>query len=186
MLPTLGPGDVLVVRTPDRRCWDRAASYLIRLGAALRDRPNLDNHVAVYHHTDAAGTPWGIEGRPGGVGWVDLRQYDNPWLLTNAAQPKTDAQRHLVCQAAVGLLGVGYDWAAIGMDTADALGLDHLWRVAEDWGAKPPGHVVCSSLAAWAYQHADLDRPPGRMMTTTPGDWSEFILTHTVEGVWPP
>ena len=169
------PGDVLVVRTPAPTWWDRTASRLIRLGAALRDRPNLDNHVAVMHHTDAAGTPWGIEGRPGGVGWVDLRPYDNPYLLTNAAQPKTDAQRHQVRQAAVGMLGVGYDWAAIGMDTADALGLDHLWR-AHDWGNQPPAHVVCSSLGAWVYHHAGLAEPNTPMLTTTPGDWADWIL----------
>lgn len=44
------PGDVLAVRTSGRPAW------WIRLGAALKDEPNLSNHIAVAHHTDKAGT----------------------------------------------------------------------------------------------------------------------------------
>lgn len=62
----LKPADVLVVRTSG------FAADMIRLGAALTGKPNLDNHVAVMHHWDGE-VPWGLEGKPGGVGWVDLR-----------------------------------------------------------------------------------------------------------------
>lgn len=56
------PGDVLVTRSGG---WQ---ARLIRLGAALRDKPNLSSHVAVVHHTDVKGTLWVLEGRPGGAG----------------------------------------------------------------------------------------------------------------------
>ncbi len=169
------PGDVLCVRGPDRSWWDRWVGRLIRLGAALRDEPNLDSHVVIAHHTDAAGTHWGIEGRPGGVGWVDLAVYDGPYVVTNATQPKTPDQRAAVCAAAVGLLGTGYDWAAIGMDTLDALHLDALWR-DHTWGDQPPAHVVCSALATWVYQHVGLASPRVPWRTSTPGEWTAWIL----------
>ena len=39
-----------------------------------------------------------VEGRPGGAGWRDARDYlTSKWTLTNAAQPKTAEQRDAVC-----------------------------------------------------------------------------------------
>jgi hypothetical protein len=168
-LPLLLPGDVLVCRTND------TGGELIRLGAALEDKASNDNHVALVHHRDPAGTLWVIEARPGGVGWADAEQYDNPYLLTNVEQPKTGDQRRQVCTLAVGMLRVGYDWAAIGMDAAQALHLDGLWRV-KDFGDAPPAHVVCSSLVAWLYRKAGLAEPAGRQRTTIPADWADWIL----------
>ena len=176
-MDTLLPGDVIVVRTPDGNWLDRLTSRLIRFGAALRDESNLDNHVAVVHHTDAAGTTWAIEGRPGGVGWVDVAEYDNGYFLSNAAQPKTDQQRAKVCTAAEGMLGVAYDWAAIGMDAAEALGLNGLWK-SNVWGEKPPAHVVCSALAAWVYGDVGLAEPRKPWRTCTPADWAEFVMAR--------
>jgi len=54
----LRPGTVLVTRSGG------FAGTMIRFGAALRGKPNLQNHVAVAHHTDVHGTLWCIEGRP--------------------------------------------------------------------------------------------------------------------------
>ena len=48
------PGDVLALRTPGRAGW------WIRLGAALAGKPDLSNHVAVFHHRDPHGTGWCI------------------------------------------------------------------------------------------------------------------------------
>ena len=55
--PKIEPGTVLVTRSGG------FAAFMIRLGAALRGRPNLGNHVAVAHHVDAKGTLWVIEGQ---------------------------------------------------------------------------------------------------------------------------
>jgi len=67
------PGDLLLTRSKTG-----VFGRLIRVGAALRDEPNLINHVVIVDHQDRQGTWWGIEGRPGGVGWVDLQRYRQP------------------------------------------------------------------------------------------------------------
>lgn len=171
------PGDILCTRSGG---W---TSRLIRLGAALLDRPNTVNHVVIVTHTDDAGTLWGIEGRPGGVGWVAARRFlSAPYTLTNAAQPKTDEQRAQTALAAQSMLGVGYDWLGIAADTALALRLKPLW--SQDWhGLGPPAHVVCSSLADWVYEHVGLASPGGLTGTryTTPADWAAFITERQWE-----
>jgi hypothetical protein len=176
----LQPGDVIAVRTPPGRWWDRWASGLIRFGAALHGQDNLVDHVAIVHHTDPAGVLWGIEGRPGGVGWVEVARYDNRYLSSNAEQHKTDEQRAQVCLTAVGLLGTAYDWTAILGDAAAALRLNALWR-ERDPGDLAPGHVVCSSLAAWIYRKVGLTGPGslgGNVLYVTPADWAEYFLSH--------
>lgn len=164
------PGDVLVVRTPPT-----IFGWLIRFGAALRGRPNLDDHVVIAHHLDDAGVLWGIEGRPGGVGWVDVAVYSGPYVFSNADQTKTQAQRAEVCELAKAALGTPYDWVAILDDAADTLGLGELWP-CRDYGSQPPGHVVCSSLAAWIYGRVGLDHPAGAARWSTPSDWTDWIL----------
>ena len=167
------PGDVLLVRTGG------FAGRLIRLGAALRDEPNLVNHVAVVSHTDKAGTLWCLEGRPGGVGWRDAGDYlASRWTVTNAAQPKTETQRQLVVRGAAAMIGTSYDWEAIAADGVAALDLGALWHPR--WG-KVPGHVVCSSLAAYLYGRAGLPRPVGGR-EVTPAMWLSFIITNEYEG----
>lgn len=169
------PGDVLVTRSRSRPGW------LIRVASALRDHPNLSNHVAVVHHADPAGTLWVIEGRPGGVGWRDAAAYlASRWTLTNAAQPKTDAQRARVCATMAALLGTEYDWQAIVADGAAALG----WALPgwdPSWRGTVPGHLVCSSAAAYAYAKAGLPCADGQR-GCTPGDWDEFILAAAWAG----
>jgi hypothetical protein len=173
-LPALLPGDVLIVRTTGG-WWARLIGRLIRFGAATRDQPNMDDHVAIVHHVDPAGTLWVIEGRPGGVGWASAQQYDNPYLLHNAEQPKTQDQRDEVCALAVGLLGTPYDWSAIVADGMAAIGAGTLWR-SKDFGDGPPAHVVCSSLAAWLYHRVSLAEPDTTRRVTTPGDWADWVL----------
>jgi hypothetical protein len=152
---------------------------MIRLGAALRDEPNLDNHVAVVHHQDAAGIWWVIEGRPGGVGYADARHYlSSRWTNDNIGQPKTDDQRAQIASVALGMLGTPYDWSGIVADAMNAVGVQDKW--AEDWnGQGPPAHVVCSSLACWIYQHVGLAYPTAHQpRLTTPADWDEFVVEH--------
>ncbi len=170
----LEPGDVMAVRTGDS-----FADKMIRLGAALRGRPNLDNHIVIVHHLDKANTLWGIEGRPGGVGWVDVSRYNNPYLLANTAQPKTAEQREAVCKYAVGLLGTPYDWDAIIADAMQSIGAGLLWRTRSWQEADgPPAHVVCASLAAYAYHKVGLTEPTDIRWSrfVTPGDWCRFII----------
>ena len=97
------------------------------------------------------------------------------WTVTTAAQPKTGIQRKLVCDAMLAAIGTPYDWKGIAQDAADALDLPGLWK--QKWDGAVPGHVVCSSVAAWAYQKAGLARPAGHPLPeTTPADWTQFCL----------
>jgi hypothetical protein len=165
--PVIQPGDVIAVRTPD------FFGGLIRLGAALRGLPDLSNHIAVAHHRDARGTLWVIEGRPGGTGWRQAGDYlRDRRTLTNADQPKTDAQRAAVCATMLAMVGCEYDWEAIAADAAADLHFD--WQPV--FGAGVPAHVVCSSLACYAYDEAKLARPPGNARTDQPADWDSWIL----------
>lgn len=163
----LAPGDVLVCRgTSD-------AAKAIEAGAVKRGMPAF-SHVAMYHH-DKGGARWGVEGRPGGVGWVDLGGYlAHPATVANTAQPKRDDQRVLACAVMVQELGVPYDWRAIYEDAQRDLGLPELWQ--EKWDGGAPGMVVCSSLAAYVYGRAGLAAPAGRDPAhIEPGDWGQFI-----------
>jgi len=167
-------GTVLLTRSPGWTAW------LIRLGAALRDRPNLDNHVAVVHHTDIHGTTWCIEGRPGGVGWRDAQHYlASRWTITNAAQPITPQARIGIAATMRALLGTAYDWDAIAADAAQTFGL-HLPGWEPTFRGTVPGHVVCSSAAAYAYAKNDTPHPTGDR-AVTPSDWETFIQTQQWE-----
>lgn len=163
----VSPGDVLVVR--DAGFW----AWWIRFGERLRGKPHDWNHVVIAHHVDAAGTFWGIEGRPGGVGWRDLRSYLGAEItLTNRLQGKSDSQRASICQAAEALLGVRYDWPAIVMDGLRMI--DPLWQMRDVWGPGVPGQIVCSSLADYIYERVGLVTPATDRWCT-PGDWAELI-----------
>ncbi len=168
------PGDVVLVHSGG------VVGRLIRLGAALLDKPNIRNHVAIAHHV-TAGVTWGIEGRPGGVGWVDMSAYiASPYSLANTEQPKTDAQRSQVAEIVESLLRVPYDWTAIAADAMRAIHADRLWRPKDFTpGDLAPGHVVCSSLADYAYSKAGLASPckfdDDGIRLSTPADWDAFI-----------
>ncbi|HEY6021619.1 MAG TPA: hypothetical protein VIY48_17650 [Candidatus Paceibacterota bacterium] len=169
-LDVLKPGDVLAVNTGNN--W---AASLIRLGQRLQGKPSFDNHVVAVHHRDPGGRLWGIEGRPGGVGWVDIAQYDNKFLVSNAAQPKTDEQRNEICAYAAAMLGTQYDWTAIIKDTLSTFHLDAIW-MAKDFGPQAPAHVVCSSVYAWIYKKVGLEEPPTTDRWTEPADWVKFFI----------
>lgn len=172
----LAPGDVILVRTPQLNWFQRMIGRLIRLGAALEDKPNLVNHVAIVWGTDQMGVQWCIEAQAGGVSWGLTSAYDNQYMISNADESKDDEQRAAIVAAAVGMLGISYDWEAIGVDALEALHLSSLWRMRQ-WGDKPPAHVVCSSLADYVYAKVGLLHPgDGRL--TTPADWYELFLAH--------
>lgn len=167
-------GDVLVTREGP---W--YASAAIRLGAKLTGRPSFCNHAIVVHHQDEQGVMWGLEGRPGGVGWRDLSE-PLKWPMTNAnnQQSKTQEQRLLIATAVEGLLARPYDWDAIKAHVVEALRLWDPYGPVEWTDDEAPGHVVCSSLADWAYEQVGLPNPGGSKVTrmTTPGDWDEFMM----------
>jgi hypothetical protein len=183
MIKNVEIGDVVTVDTGNH-----LFARLIRFGELIKGTPTHIDHVVIVHHNDAAGTWWGIEARPGGVGYVDMNLYlDSPFARygnSNAAQPRTDAQRTAIAAVAGSMLGVEYDWK--GGIAADALDAFHADKVADEldkfWGWKDPSnprirpaHVVCSSLAAWIYGELGLGRPAVTdEERCTPADWWTF------------
>lgn len=179
---TIDVGDVIVTREGP---W--LVSNAIRLGARMLGTPAFVNHTIIVHHMDDSGTWWGIEGRPGGVGWIDIRsRLDMPLTNANNSQTKTESDRYLIATAAEQLLGMAYDWKGIAADTAEAFHMfTRLWRKAVEWGEdEVPAHVVCSSFADWAYEQVRLTNPGGyaRTRMTTPGDWDKFMMDN--QRVW--
>lgn len=167
----LRPGDVLAVRG---NSWE---AQLIRVGEELTGKPGLDNHIAVMHHWDG-GIPWGLEGKPGGVGWRDLRDYArDPYTVNNCAQPgRTDAVRAQLAAEAQHMLGTAYDWEAIADDTLRAFHMNDLFSKTIDGSV--PGHVVCSSYAAFLYKTYGWDCPQVPDRDCEPADWTAFDLAN--------
>src|ERR1700745_863869 len=133
------PGDVFTVQTSGD------VSDTIKFGEAMQGKPNLDNHVAGMHHWDGD-IPWGLEGKPGGVGWVDMRAYiGHPMAHKHCPQPyPLDSERAVVSNDAQEMLGTKYDWEAIGGDSFAALHVK-LYHLTWPHGLVP-GEVVCSSF----------------------------------------
>lgn len=178
-IDALLPGDVIATATSDKGGW------WIRLRSKLQRRPSLHNHIAVYTHTDSAGQPRGLEGRPGGFGWADLTRYlDHPDTITNAHQPgRTDQDRAQLVEKLTALVGLRYDWLAISQFAAELLDrrvvglIEQRIEFPED---RPPSYGVCSSLIDWAYEDQNWDNPGGLKCTrwTDPDDWTAFVLEH--------
>lgn len=178
----LKPGDILAVRTPG------FAGKLIRIGEELQGKAGLDNHIAVMHHW-LDGVPWGLEGRPGGVGWVDLRGYlRSAFTVNNCLQPgRSDESRAIVASLAEHMIGKAYDWEAIADDTLRAFRMHDLF--AGTFRGVVPGHVVCSSFSAFLYERAGWERPPAADRDTEPSDWCMWAMEHgwdaTIEALRP-
>jgi hypothetical protein len=167
----LRPGDVLAVRGGG------LAAGLIRIGEEMSGKPGLESHVAIMHHWQGD-VPWGLEGKPGGVGWADLRGYAaSPYTLNNCAQPgRTDAVRAQLAAEAQRMLGTAYDWEAIADDTLRAFRMDDLF--SQTVNGTVPGHVVCSSFAAFLYKVYGWDHPDVPDRDCEPADWTAFSVTH--------
>jgi hypothetical protein len=153
----------------------------IEIGAVFDGEPAAQ-HVAVVHHVGPAGVLWGIEGRPGGVGWVDCAKYvKSPLTVANTGQPITEEARMSIAVLMESMLGTPYDWAAIaedgGMIFTRKFGLADIWH--EKVNGVLPGHVVCSALAAYGYDRCGQPAPlPGDYRHVTPSDWLRFIIDH--------
>jgi hypothetical protein len=167
------PGDIVAVRGTG---WQAAA---IRLGAALLGRPNTVNHVAGFDHYDSGGVPWGLEGRPGGVGEADMRPYvSGRYTVNNLLQPQRPLnERAEMMQDAKAMLGTRYDWLAILGDGFDDLHVK-LWNSQWPHGLRP-GEVVCSSFYAYLYEKYGWDHPDlGRERYCQPADWAAFCIEN--------
>lgn len=186
MTPPAGPGHLLAVQPADvvvLRGTTAWTAKLIEVAAVLRGLPPA-SHVAVMHHWDAHGRPWGVEGRPGGVGWVDMTRYlADRRTVTNAAQPKAAVQRKAVTTLLATMLGTPYDWVGgICGDAVRDLDMPKLWGLTDPGTGLIPGAVVCSSLAAYGYDHEGLAAPcrpgeagAGRWRDVEPADWAQWI-----------
>lgn len=192
----IGPGDIIVTlegKAP--------FSHLIRFGAWLRRQsPKVDHVIGVHHYGPPAGQPdgrprwWGIEGRPGGVGWRDLTKVlarKNSW--SNAGQiaaeshrwqpsgwiPATEQEtRFLLATYFERLLKIPYDWEAIGAHARVALRAHHIRKLREWREGEFPAEVVCSSGMDAAMEEVHLTNPGGNAVTrlTSPAQFLTFFL----------
>ena len=173
----IGIGDVLAVKS------DGIGSLLTRLGAALEDKPNVSNHIAVVHHKDSQGRWWVIQGQPGGVGYAQAGVLlSSSHTLNNAGQPgRTDADRAALAKMAEAMLGTPYDWQTIANEAIRAFAprAKSIWN--QDWKGTglAPGHVICSSFAAWLYKSIGWHYPTQcDVRDIEPADWDEFVLEN--------
>jgi hypothetical protein len=182
MIPRIvGPGDVLAVWTGDELI-ERA----IRMAELMEGKPAVANHVVIVTHQDPLGRWMGIEGRPGGVGTCDVTPYlTDARTRSNHSQPRPDDAGQVVTFIAscAKSLGIAYDWVGIAEDGLGALHIADLSAVINPlWASHEgllPGHVVCSSLAAYLYAmvtdwaHPDV----GAERTCEPADWWRWADT---------
>lgn len=165
----LRPGDVLVVAA--RSAVMLALTGWIWLLQRRVRRYARWNHIAVYHHTDDAGTQWSIEAQPGGVAWRRVDTLGR--VMTNADQPKTDEQRAIIAAGVASMLKMPYDWTAIEADAFRNLADSGVSWTMEWDGDRPPVHVICSSLASYWQWQAKLAGP--HSWKTEPPEWAMFV-----------
>jgi hypothetical protein len=184
------PGVVLAVWTSSS-----LAANLIRAGEALMGKPAVANHVIIVTHRDAENRWIGIQGQPGGVGLVDCTpflgdahtrgNYDQVAALA-AGRPAFSTELKTFLASCAASLGVRYDWAGIAEDTAAALRLNVLREALNQvyrWpsgSGQMPGEMVCSSLAAWQYEHVKWPHPdPGTERQCNPAGWWDWSDRHS-------
>lgn len=169
----LKPGDVVVV---EMGIW--IIRVLIWIQAVLTGKAKFrrDGHVIVVSHVDDAGRLWGIEGRPGGVGWADLSKRDGKYGLSNWEQPKSTEDREFIVDLMKQLIGSRYDYRAYLAIALETIGITPRWTV-EFSGENVPPHFICSAVADYAYEVRGLLNPGSDKRTrfTTPAEWGEFI-----------
>lgn len=177
---TLKPGDVVIV---EMGIWIIRVLIWIQALFSGDFKYRQSGHVIVVSHVDDAGRLWGIEGRPGGIGWADMTKRNGSWGLSNVEQPKTDDQRLVIVSTMKQLLGAKYDYEAY-LDIALAtLGITNTWKDYE--GQDVPIQFICSAVADWVYEKVGLDSPGNENITryTTPAQWGRFISTKEWEQV---
>jgi hypothetical protein len=169
---TLKPGDVVIV---EMGIW--IIRVLIWLQAVFTGNAKYsqNGHVIVVSHRDSEGRLWGIEGRPGGIGWVEMDKRNGKYGISNSEQPKSDEDRIFVVKLMNELIGHHYDYGAYIEIALQTLGISPLWT---DWkNDDVPVHYICSAVADYAYEKRNLPNPDGFDVTryTTPAQWARFI-----------
>lgn len=168
----LKPGDVVIT---EMGIW--IVRILIWIQAVLTGHAKYgkSGHIIVVSHRDTEDRLWGIEGRPGGVGWVNMDKRNGKWGLSNVDQPKSDEDRYVIVETMKQLIGTRYDYLAY-LDLALAtIGITPQWT--DFVGNDVPEHVICSAVSDYVYETRGLPNPGGKEITryTTPANWAEFI-----------
>jgi hypothetical protein len=168
----LKPGDVVVV---EMGIWIIRVLIWIQALFSGNFKYRQNGHVIVVSHTDDAGRLWGIEGRPGGIGWADLTKRNGKYGISTAEQPKTNEQRALIVSTMEQLLGTRYDYEAYLDIAFRTIGITTTWKDYQ--GEDVPVQFICSAVADWVYEQAGLANPGKDEITryTTPAQWGKFI-----------
>lgn len=170
----LEPGDVVIV---EMGIWIVRVMIWIQAVLTGRAKYSKAGHIIVVTHRDDKGVLWGIEGRPGGIGWANLDKRDGKWGLSNHDQPKTAEVRARLVYAMEALLGKPYDYPAYLKLTMDLVGISPRWT---DWNDEEiPTSYICSAVADQEYENEGLANPGGSKITrfTTPAEWAFFVDT---------
>jgi len=168
----LKPGDVVIV---EMGIWIVRVLIWIQAVFTGRAKYSKNGHVIVVSHRDAEGRLWGIEGRPGGIGWALMDKRAGKYGISNAEQPKSDQDRVYIVETMKGLLGTKYDYLAYLDIALQTLGITQEWKDFQ--GNDVPVHFICSAVADYVYEDRGLANPGGLKVTryTTPAEWAEFI-----------
>jgi hypothetical protein len=175
---TLKSGDVVIV---EMGIWIIRVLIWIQALFSGNFKYRKGGHVIVVSHVDEAGRLWGIEGRPGGVGWTDLSKRNGQFGLSNVEQIKTDEQREIIVGTMKQLLGARYDYEAY-LDIALAtVGITAQWTDYN--GEDVPIQFICSAVADYVYEEVGLANPGGAELTryVTPALWAKFCTTKEWE-----
>lgn len=168
----LKPGDVVIV---GMGIWIIRVLIWIQAIMTGKAKYRQDGHVIVVTHRDTEGRLWGIEGRPGGIGWALMDKLAGHYGLSNAEQPKDAAQRSKIVETMKTLLGTKYDYDAYLQIALQTIGINTTWT--DFRGNDVPAHFICSAVADYVYEDLELPNPGGYKVTrlTTPAEWGEFI-----------
>lgn len=168
----LKPGDVVIT---EMGVW--IIRWLIIIQSVLTGlgKYRKSGHVIVVTHRDEQNRLWGIEGRPGGVGWAQLDKRNGKWGVTNSDQSKDAAQRSKIVETMKSLLGTKYDYDAYLQIALQTVGININWTDFK--GEQVPTHIICSAVADYVYEDVGLANPGGVSITrfTTPAEWAMFI-----------
>jgi hypothetical protein len=169
------PGDIIIIKQGGRLA--RAAIWLQNTLKHNTAKYSLYGHVIVATGKDPEGRLWGIEARPGGIGYRRLEPLNSTYGMVNTGQPVTAEARTALVAAIIALLGKPYDYEAYLLFVLKAVGIDPTWTYEFD-GKDVPPHFICSAVAAYIYRDAGLGYPKvDGVRLCTPADWAEFIDT---------
>jgi hypothetical protein len=168
----LKPGDVVIV---EMGIWIIRALIWIQALLTGKAKYRQSGHVIVVTHRDEQSRLWGIEGRPGGIGWANLDKRNGKWGLANVDQPKDAAQRSKIVETMKDLLGTKYDYGAYVQIALNTVGINTNWT--DFRGNDVPSHFICSAIADYVYEDVGLANPGGMTITrlTTPAEWAQFM-----------